>query len=80
MKGVYKAVVGARPSKARVYMDAEKRLVDGITEEAIKLFAKDVAKIAETQSNVRGSKEYRTHLVKVLVERGLVQLGGHDGN
>lgn len=80
MKGVYKAVVGARPSKARVYMDAEKRLSDGTTEEAIKLFAEDVAKMAETQSNVRGSKEYRTHLVKVLVERGLAQLGGYDGN
>ena len=80
VNGVYKAVVGARPSKARVYMDAENRLADGTTEETIKLFAKDVAKIAETQSNVRGSKEYRTHLVKDLIERGLAQLGGHDGN
>ena len=53
VNGVYKAVVGARPSKARVYMDAENRLADGTTEETIKLFAKDVAKIAETQSNVR---------------------------
>ena len=80
VNGVYRAVVGARPSKARVYMDIENRLADGATEEAIKLFVEDVAKMAETQSNVRGSKEYRTHLVKVLVERGLVQLGGHDGN
>lgn len=80
MNGVYKAVVGARPSKACVYKDTENRLADGVTEEAIKLFAGDVAKVAKTQSNVRGSKEYRTRLVKVLVERGLVQLGGHDGN
>ena len=80
MNGVYRAAVGARPSKARVYIDMNKRLADGVTEETGKSFAEDVAKAAETQSNVRGSKEYRTHLVKVLVERGLVQLGGHDGN
>ena len=80
MNGIYKAVVGARPAKACVYTDVENRLADGITEETRKSFAEDVAKVAKTQSNVRGSKEYRTHLVKVLVERGLVQLGGHNGN
>ena len=80
MNGIYKAVVGARPSKACVYTDVENRLADGITEETRKSFAEDIAKVAKTQSNVRGSKEYRTHLVKVLVERGLVQLGGHNGN
>ena len=77
----YKAVIGARPSKAVVYYDKENRLAHSVTGEAIKLFAEDVAKNVETQSNVRGSKEYRTHLIKVLVERGLLQLGGiSDGN
>lgn len=80
MDGTYKAVVGARPSKAAVYYDKENRLISSETEEARKMFAKDIAKAANTQSNVRGSKEYRTHLIKVMVERGLVQLGGHDGN
>ena len=80
INGTYKAVIGARPSKAAVYYDIEKRLVNGATEEAIKLFAEDVAKVAKTQSNVRGSKEYRTHLIKVLVGRGLTELGGCDGN
>ena len=79
INGVYKAAIGARPSKAAVYYDEEKRLTSGTTEE-IKLFAEDVAKVANTQSNVRGSKEYRTHLIKVLVERGLAELGGCDGN
>ena len=51
-----------------------------MTEEARKIFAEDVAKVANTQSNARGSKEYRTHLMKVLVSRGLVELGGFDGN
>ena len=80
MKGVYRAVIGARPSKAVVYYDKENRLRKDFTQEAVKLFAEDIAKAADTQSNMRGSKEYRTHLVKVLTERGLMQLGGHDGN
>ena len=73
-------MIGARPSKAAVYYDKENRLVSGQTEDAVRLFAEDVAKVADTQSNVRGSKEYRTHLIKVLIERGLVELGGCDGN
>ena len=56
MNGVYKAVVGARPSKACVYIDMENRLAEGVTEETSKSFAEDVDKVAETQSNVRGSK------------------------
>ena len=49
--------------------------------ENIKLFAEDASKAVSTQSNVRGSKEYRTHFIKVLVERGLGELGGMvDGN
>ena len=81
MNGRYKAVIGARPSKAVIYYDREKRLGNGVTEEAVKLFAEDTSKAIVTQSNVRGSKEYRTHLMKVLVERGLLGLGGNgDGN
>ncbi len=80
MKGIYKAVVGARPKKAVVYYDVENRLKDGLSKEAIALFAQDVASVAETSSNVRGSKEYRTHLMKVYIERGLEKLGGYDGN
>lgn len=80
MNGVYKAAIGARPSRAAVYYDAENRLANGVTKETVKLFAEDVAKVANTQSNVRGSKEYRTHLIKVLVERALIEVGGCDGN
>lgn len=76
----YKAVIGARPSKAAVYYDKENRFADGAGKESAKLFAEDIASVANTQSNVRGSKEYRTHLIKVLVERAVVQLGGCDGN
>ena len=61
-----------------IYYDKEKRLKNEVTQEAIKLFAEDVSKNVGTQSNVRGSKEYRTHLIKVLVERGLEELGGNS--
>lgn len=80
MNGVYKAAIGARPAKAAVYYDKENRFINGVTTESMKSFAEDIVKVADTQSNVRGSKEYRTHLIKVLVERGLVELGGCDGN
>lgn len=80
INGVYRAVIGARPARAAVYYDTENCLQNGESEEAIKLFAEHVANVADTSSNVRGSKEYRTHLIKVLVKRGLVELGGHDGN
>ena len=81
LNGTYKAVIGARPKKAEVYYDTQNRLQDGLNQEAICLFAQDVADQAETSSNVRGSKEYRTHLIKVYIERGLEKLGGTcDGN
>ena len=81
VNGVYKAVIGARPGKAVTCYDTEKRLKNGVTEETVKLFVEDVAKNVSTQSNVRGSKEYRTHLIKVLVERGIIEVGGcDDGN
>ena len=80
INGVYRAVVGARPARAAVYYDTEHCLQNGASKEAIKQFAEHVANVADTSSNMRGSKEYRTHLIKVLIERGLVELGGHDGN
>lgn len=80
MNGSYKAVIGARPGKAVSCYDTEKRLESGVTKETIKLFAEDVAKSVSTQSNVRGSKEYRTHLIKVLIERGMTEGGYGDGN
>ena len=81
INGVYKAVIGARPGKAVSCYDEEKHLASEVTEETIKLFAEDVAKSVSTHSNVRGSKEYRTHLIKVFVQRGLMEIGGCvDGN
>lgn len=76
LNGEYKAVLGARPARAKVYRDDNAVIGDEITQKAAAEFAADLAKRVETQGNVRGSAEYRSHLVKVLAERALLQLGG----
>lgn len=72
----YRAVLGARPSRAMIIRDEENLLTDGISEESSKAFAKYVADHTPTKSNLRGSAEYRTHLITVLVQRGMTKLGG----
>lgn len=68
--GETKAVIGARPAKAMVIRDEKGLLPDG------KAFAGFVAEMAPTDSNIRGSAAYRTHLIRVLVERAATELGG----
>ena len=68
--GETKAVIGARPAKAMVIRDENGLLPDG------KAFAAFVAEQAPTDSNIRGSAAYRTHLIRVLVERAATELGG----
>ena len=63
-----KLSVGARPMKAAV-MPFEAEDVDAISKKAAETFP--------TAKNLRGSKEYRTHLVEVLTKRAL---GGLYGN
>ena len=76
VNGEYRASVGARPARAQIYRD-ESKLVDGaITGENAKAFAAFVAEKAPTEGNIRGSAAYRTHLIKVLVERSMNALGG----
>ena len=65
-----KAVIGARPAKAMVIRDEKGLMPDG------KAFAAYVAEKTPTDSNIRGSAAYRTHLVRVLVERAAKELGG----
>ena len=68
--GETKAVIGARPAKAMVIRDENGLLPDG------KAFAAFVAEKTPTDSNIRGSAAYRTHLIRVLVERAATELGG----
>lgn len=72
----YRAVIGARPSRAMIIRDEKGLLNNGITAESIEAFAAFTAENAPTLSNMRAGAEYRTHLVKVLTDRCLSELGG----
>lgn len=74
----YRAVIGARPARAVVVRDERGLLSGGLTEEGCRAFADYVAKAAPTESNVRGSAAYRTHLIRVLTERNLAELRGRQ--
>jgi len=74
--GEYRAVIGARPSRAMMIRDEQGVLSEGITAQSSAAFAKYVSKNAPTGSNLRAGAEYRAHLVRVLVERSINKLGG----
>ena len=76
LDGQYRLSVGARPARARVFRDEKGILAGGITEQSAKDFAQYAGKTVHTGSNMRGSAAYRSHLVKVLTERCLQELGG----
>lgn len=67
-EGAYRAAIGARPTRAILICSED------VTD--AKAFAEYVAANVPTASNVRGSAAYRTHLIKVLVERSMAELGG----
>ena len=65
MNGEYRAAIGARPGRAML-----------VRRETGEGFASFVAENVPTESNLRGSAAYRTHLTRVLVERSLKELEG----
>ena len=65
MNGQYRAAIGARPARAAV-----------ICREDPEGFAAFVAENMPTEGNMRGSAPYRTHLIRVLVERAMNGLRG----
>lgn len=72
--GEMRAVIGARPGKAMLFRDAHNILADGITPESAQCFGEYLAEKTPTEGNIRGSAAYRTHLVKVLAKRALLEL------
>lgn len=74
--GEARAVIGARPARAMVIRDEKGLLTGGITDESAAAFAAFVAEKVPTDSNVRGSAAYRTHLIRVLTQRAALELGG----
>ncbi len=78
--GAYRLAVGARPMKAVLLTDEEGLLAQGITPESARAFGEYAARTVPTSGNLRGSQAYRTHLVQVLTQRGILELGGdHHG-
>ena len=65
MNGQYRASIGARPARAIL-----------LRSEQAEGFADFVAEHTPTEGNLRGSAAYRTHLIRVLVERSVKELGG----
>ena len=65
MNGEYRASIGARPARAIL-----------IRSEKAEGFAAFAAENAPTEGNLRGSAAYRTHLIRVLVDRAMTELGG----
>lgn len=68
-------VYGARPAKPML-LEGCKALNEEITTATISEIAAYAAENVYTESNTRGTAEYRTHLVKGLTERALKKLGG----
>lgn len=74
VEGEYRVTIGARPQKAVLVKDIDGMLGRTPSKEEIAQFAAYVAKEVKTGSNLRGSASYRSHLVRVLVERCLLEL------
>ena len=74
LEGKYRAVIGARPKRAKLVSDENGIMANGITKEVAAAFASYVAEQVPTDSNLRGSSTYRTHLIHVLTERCVAQL------
>jgi len=68
--GRIRLAIGARPAKAVIFEDS--------MDVSASDFAKKAASSIETGSNMRGSAEYRSHLVEVLAKRAYIRLGGED--
>ena len=74
LDGTYRAVIGARPKRAKLVSDENGIMANGVTKEVAAAFASYVAEQVPTDSNLRGSSTYRTHLIHVLTERCVAQL------
>lgn len=70
--------VGARPAKAALLKDTQGLATLPITPEKARALAAYAAEKLATSGNTRGSAKYRTHLIKVLVERAALALGGNE--
>lgn len=82
--GETKVVIGAAPKRANIVPD-ENGFLKGFAsmnkeeqEAAAFAFAEYAKETVVTETNMRASKEYRSHLVKILVKRALLKAGGAE--
>ena len=76
----FPVLIGARPLKAIAFNDENHILDNGITKETAKEFAENIAKQLVVGSNLRGSKEYRRRISKVLIQRSLFELDKEENH
>ncbi len=74
INGQYRFSIGARPGRALLLTDEKGILSNGLTKQSAESMAEWVSENIPTQSNIRGSAQYRTHLIKVLTKRSLLEL------
>ncbi len=72
----WQAVIGAAPHRAVSIADCNDILSGELCDENITTFADYVKNTVKTDSNLRGSAEYRKHLAFVLVKRALKSIAG----
>ena len=72
----FAVAVGARPQKAVLVLDEENILSCDPTKDEIETFADYVEGKLTFGSNMRASKDFRSHLCKVLVKRCINEVGG----
>ena len=73
--GEYRFAIGARPGKAVLYtLPADAGETPELTSAR---FAASIRSRIKTESNMRGSAEYRNHLAGVLVKRAVLKLEGN---
>ena len=71
---LFRFAIGARPGRARVYLD-EKGLLSGrITRDSALAMGEDLSRRVPMGDNLRAGAEYRTKICQALVRRGLLKL------
>lgn len=76
MENKWNVILGARPQRAIRVEAAYEILSENPTDEEINLLIDRVIKEVKFGSNMRGSKEYRQILAKVLINRGISEIMG----
>ncbi|OOM81080.1 FAD binding domain-containing protein [Clostridium sp. BL-8] len=75
-EGKWRVVLGARPQKAMAVKHSEEMLSEIPSREEIESLLSSIIKNVKFESNMRGSKEYRQVLAKVLINRAIEEITG----